>query len=180
MTYKWHHKPIKMTEDLFDYMGENGYFFKYKPKDIPEEDLGMWDEEYLKNYDDNTDAGLMEHYGFYYSPQLDGQFDRDSITDPWPNSLTVVFSENECYGPIGQHGSYSMRWLTSEEEGPWLISYEDYMEISKGIYTPATYILPVIKENDPYQAAKELLEDWAYSDAHFIEVELREKVHPAG
>jgi len=80
-----------------------------------------------------------------YKPEIIGYFicKLDKGEEVNPSNIFVAINEIAdsrgnitCYTPIGQHGALSRNYLTECQR----ITKEEYIKISKGIYTPEEYL----------------------------------------
>ena len=54
-----------------------------------------------------------------------------------PSDVFVYLGGQDCYTPIGQHGTLSLDYLHNDCKE---ISKELYIKVSDGIYTPSEYL----------------------------------------
>lgn len=145
----WIHPPLFADEGVieavdtqyalslytFDVAPEDDKFYaalETNPQEVKADDQKAWalDEEI---------EPVETHRGFW----LNGDANLD---DPSPADVFVALGYGEIYCPIGQHAS------GNPAEGDHLISREDYLRISSGLYTPETYInTPLLEGYDPYK-----------------------------
>jgi len=80
-----------------------------------------------------------------YKPEIIGYFvcKLDEGEEVNPSNIFVAINEKfdsqgniTCYVPIGQHGALSREYLKECQR----ITKEEYVGISKGIYTPKEYL----------------------------------------
>lgn len=53
------------------------------------------------------------------------------------SNIFVYLGDDQCYCPVGQHGSLSQNYLLNDCKE---ISKKEYIGISKGLYTPEDYL----------------------------------------
>ena len=155
MAYKWKYPPIKFI-GLEDSQGGsavcnqddlNQAEVMLRASDIPEESRRMYDDEFFTDgvlaLEDGDQPDVEIVQGFFIAADAD-------LSDPSPAEVFVYSTGPEreapgVYLPIGQHadGSY--------HPGDYLISIEDYLAISAGIYTPEVYVCSMVREWDPYK-----------------------------
>ena len=155
MSYQWRFPPIKFVgfedshgnPEVVNQDDLNQAEVMLRAEDIPEESRKMYDDEFFTEgvlgLEDGDQPDVETIGGFFIAADAD-------LSDPCASEVFVYSTGPEreapgVYLPVGQHadGSY--------HPGDYLISIEDYLAISAGIYTPEVYICDVVREWDPYK-----------------------------
>lgn len=167
--YKWIHPPLLIVEDIDETLPTelqitqddlNQTEVPIYSFDVPEEDRKMYADELFDDMEgdaealeEGEDVEPVEYVvGFFLSGDASGYSTdgRNTLTDPQPQDIFVYSTGYEreapsVYAPIGQHSD------GSHHPGDYLISIEDYLAISAGIYTPAVYTCQVVRDWDPHK-----------------------------
>lgn len=159
---------VKMSPELFAWMGENGCF-----PDLP---TGEPAEGYVspEGYDEDRDGGLFPVYGAYADADALRHFLglQESPEGPplGPASVCVlgrVDGHNWSYTPVGQHADFAHEFLT---ERAYLIPVAAYRAIAGGLYTPRAY-LETLEAADPHEDLKSFVPYWrAHARPETLEV----------
>lgn len=159
--HKWIHPPLKLVEEInpsdpheisqddLNQSEVNLYSF-----DIPEEDRRFYADDLFKDMEGDREAHeegedlepVDTIVGFFLAGDAD--LSDPGSADIFVHSLGPEREYPSVYAPVGQHAD---GW---PQPGDYLISIEDYLAISKGLYTPAVYTCEVVRDWDPHKSLR--------------------------